>query len=135
MHDVVLVAVVQRAPNLPCELACDSFPQSPVADDVVEHLAPADVFEHHVVMVLVNDHLAHAADVWVMEEHRKRGFTERPYLLRGIFRRLFRCRIGSGRSCGRVGDDSGENFDRELDSKSRPRTVGTGFDSCSPSRP
>ena len=69
MHDVVLVAVVERATNLPRELARNPFAEAAMADDVVEHLASADILEDHVIVVLVNDHLPHAADVRVVEEH------------------------------------------------------------------
>lgn len=70
VHNVVLVTVIQRTPDLPCELARNPLPQTTVADDVVEHLATTDVLEHHVVMVLLDDHLAHAANVGMVEEHR-----------------------------------------------------------------
>ena len=89
MNNVVLVAVVERAPYLTGELACDALAQAAVADDVVEHLATADVLEHHVVVVLVYDHLAHATDVGVVEQHRECSLAECADLLGGVFGRLF----------------------------------------------
>lgn len=38
-----------------------------MADDVVEHLTAVDVFEYHVVVMLVDNHFSHAADVRVVE--------------------------------------------------------------------
>jgi hypothetical protein len=47
-----------------------------VADDVVEHLTAVDVLEHHVVVMLVNDHLTHTADVRMVEEHGESSLSE-----------------------------------------------------------
>ena len=71
MHNVVEVTVFEGAAYLTGELAGHPLPESAMADDVVEHLAAIDVFEYHVVMILVYNHLAHAADVRVIEEHGK----------------------------------------------------------------
>ena len=94
MHDVVLVAVVESAADLPCELARNALPEPSVADDVVEHLAPAHVLEDHVVVMLMRDHLAHAADVGVVQEHRQRRLAQSADLLRGVFGCLLRERLG-----------------------------------------
>jgi len=56
-----------------------------VTDDVVEHLTTVDIFEYHVVMMLMDDHLTHAADVRVMEEHGEGGLTESAYFFGSIF--------------------------------------------------
>ena len=114
MHDVVLVAVVERAADLPRELARDALAQAAVADDVVEHLPAAHVLEDHVVVVLVHDHLSHAADVRVVEEHRQRGLAERPDLLRGVLVRLLLGGLGRGRDGTRARSHAGEDLDREL---------------------
>ena len=66
MYDVVLVTILERAPDLASKLPCDSFPQATVADDIVQHLSAVDIFENHVVVVLMNDHLPHATDVGVV---------------------------------------------------------------------
>lgn len=58
------------ASYLTSELASDTFPQPTVADNVVEHLATVYVLEYHVIMMLMDDHLTHAADVRMMEKHR-----------------------------------------------------------------
>lgn len=69
MHHIVLMTILQRAPNLPRELPCYPLAQLPMADDIIKHLPAADVLRDHIIMVLVHDHLAHAADVRVVEEH------------------------------------------------------------------
>lgn len=69
MDDIVLVAVVDGASNLPGKLPGNAFPQPTVTNDVVEHLAAVDILGDHIIMMLVDDHLAHAADVGVVEEH------------------------------------------------------------------
>ena len=69
VYDVVLMAVFERASDLPRELPCYAFSQAAVVDDVVQHLTAVDVFKNHVIVVLVDDHLSHAADVGVMEKH------------------------------------------------------------------
>lgn len=60
-----------------------------MADDIVEHLPAVDILEHHVVMMLMRDHLAHAADIGMIEQLRKGGFADRANLFGGIFCRLF----------------------------------------------
>lgn len=68
MDDRVAMAVFERAPDLPREFSRRPLPESTVADDVVEHLSSRDVLERHVVVVRVDHHLRHAADVWVVEQ-------------------------------------------------------------------
>ena len=88
-----------------------------MTDDVVEHLAAVNVLEDHVVMVLVDDHLAHAADVGMVEEHRESCFPECTNLLRGIFRCLLCRSLGVGRCCnaaGSLGSDAWEDLDGKL---------------------
>ena len=48
-----------------------------MADDVVEPLTTIDVFKDHVVVMLMDDHFAHAADVWVVQQHRKSNLLSR----------------------------------------------------------
>ena len=69
MNHIIAVTIVQCTANLTSKLACHTFPQSTMADDVVEHLAATHVFEHHVIMMLMDDHLAHAADIGMVEKH------------------------------------------------------------------
>lgn len=66
MDHIIEMAIFQRTPDLSGELSGHAFPQSPVADNVVEHLPPVHILEHHVVVVLMDDHLAHSADIWVV---------------------------------------------------------------------
>lgn len=40
-----------------------------MANNIIEHLTAIDVLGHHVIVMLVDNHLAHAADIWVIEEH------------------------------------------------------------------
>ena len=114
MNNAILVAVVERTADLTRELARNTFPKPSMADDVVEHLAAADILEYHVIVVLVNDHLAHATDVRVVKEHGQRGLPKGPNLLRGVLRRLLGRRVGRRRSSGPVGGHAGQDFDREL---------------------
>ena len=124
MDDVVLVAVVERTADLPGELAGDAFPEAAVADDVVEHLATADILEHHVVVVLVYDHLAHATDVRVVKKHRQGSFSQRPNLLRGILGGLLRGGLRIRRRCDAAGGRRGDAWE-DLDSKLSRATTTT----------
>jgi len=38
-----------------------------MTDDVIEHLASIDILKDHVIVVLVDDQLSHAADVRMVE--------------------------------------------------------------------
>ena len=97
MDDVVLVAVLQRTPDLPRKLPGDPFTESSMGDDIIEHLPTRDVLEDHVVVMLVDDHLPHPTDVRVVEEHTERGFPNRTDFL-GMF---LCCHFGQKRGCGR----------------------------------
>lgn len=66
VHDIVLVTIIQRAPNLSCKLSRDTLTEPPMTDNIVQHLAPVDILEDHVVMVLVDDHFPHPTDVWMV---------------------------------------------------------------------
>ena len=76
MNDVIKVAILQCTPNLPGKLSRDTFAQSTVTDDVVQHLASVDILEHHVIVMLVDYHFSHAAYVGVIEKHGEGGFTK-----------------------------------------------------------
>ena len=67
MDDIVLVAIVEGAPDLAGKLAGYALAQSTVADDVIEHLASVDILKDHVIVMLVDNHFAHATDVGVVE--------------------------------------------------------------------
>ena len=121
MDDVVHVTILESAANLPGKLSCDAFAETTVADDEIEHLPAVDVFEHHVVVVLMDDHLAHAADVGVVEEEGEGGLAQGADLLRGILGCLF---------CEAVWDDavdvgygSGIDARKDLDSELRTRSL------------
>ena len=85
-----------------------------MADDVVEHLASADVLEDHVIVVLVDDHLSHAADVRVVEEHGQRRLAESADLLRSVLRCLLGGRFRGGRTGGGVRGYAGQYLDGQL---------------------
>ena len=93
VNDIIFMTVIQCTPNLPRKLPRHSLPESAMADDVVQHLPPVHVLENHIVVVLVDDHFAHAANIRMVKEHRKRSLTQRPDLLRRILRRLLGCRL------------------------------------------
>lgn len=80
VDDVVQVAIFQSTPDLTGKLPRNAFPQPTMADYVVEHLTTIDVFENHVVVMVVDNHLSHATDIWVVEEHGKCRFPEGPDL-------------------------------------------------------
>jgi len=52
-----------------------------MANDIIEHLSTVDILKDHVVVVLVDDHLSHAADVGVVEEHGEGSLSESANLL------------------------------------------------------
>lgn len=86
-----------------------------MADDVIKHLTTIDIFENHVVVMLVNDHFSHSAYVWMVEEHRECCFTKGTDLLGGILGRLLRGCLSVARllrSAARV--DTGQYFDCKL---------------------
>lgn len=94
MHDAIPMTIIQRTPNLPRKLPRHPFPQPPMADNIIQHLAAVDILKHHVVMVLMYDHLAHAADVWMVQEHGECGLAQSADLLGGVFGGLFGDCIG-----------------------------------------
>ena len=69
MDDIVVMTITECTTYLPRKLPGHAFLEAFVVDDVVEHLATIYVLENHVIIFLVNDHLAHAANVGMMEEH------------------------------------------------------------------
>jgi hypothetical protein len=75
VDDIIPMAIIQRTPDLPRKLPGNALSQPPMADDIIQHLPTIDVLEDHVVMMLVHDHLTHAADVGMMKEHRERCFA------------------------------------------------------------
>ena len=89
------MTITECTAYLPRKLLGHAFPEASVADDVVEHVSTIDVLEDHVIMILLNDHLAHATYVGMVEEHRDRSFAKDADLLQG---RLF---SGVGRVRGR----------------------------------
>ena len=89
MDDIVVMTITECTTYLPRKLSGCAFPEASMTDNVVEHLAAVDVLENHVIMVLMNDHLAHAADVGMVEEHRKGRFAQGADLLGGILGGLF----------------------------------------------
>lgn len=89
MDDAVTVQVVKGTANLASKLACDTFAQSTVADDVVQHLTAVDILEDHVVMMLMDNHLTHPTYVGVVEEHGEGSLTDRSDFLGSVLRGLF----------------------------------------------
>lgn len=91
MDNIVLMTIINSAPDLSRKLPRNTLTQSAVTYNIVEHLSTVDVLEHHVVMMLVDNHLAHPTDVRVIEQHGESSFSESTDLFRGIFRRLLCC--------------------------------------------
>lgn len=88
VYNIIFMAIFQGAANLAGKLPRDTFPKASMAYDVIKHLAAAHVFEDHIVVMLVNDHLSHATDVRVVKEHAERGLPNSPHLLGVILGRL-----------------------------------------------
>jgi len=84
VDDVVLVALVDGTGDLAGKLSGDALTEAAMANNVIEHLAAVDILKDHVVVVLVDDHLSHAADVGVVEEHGEGGLAESADLLGGV---------------------------------------------------
>ena len=117
VNNIVLVTVIKCTTNLPREFACDPLAQTTVTDDVVKHLATVDVLEDHVIVVLVNDHLAHAAYVRMVEEHGEGRFSECASLFGSILGGLLGRRLRVGGCCDTAGtlrSDAWEDLDSEL---------------------
>ena len=85
-----------------------------MADDVVEHLASADVLEDHVIVVLVDDHLPHTADIRVVEEHGQRRLAESADLLGGVLGCLLGGRFRGGHTGGGIRGYAGQDLDGQL---------------------
>lgn len=94
MNDVIEMAIFQCTPNLPRELSRNTFPQSTVTNDVVQHLTSIDILENHIIVVLVDYHFSHATYVGVIEKHGKCGFSKSSDLLGGILGGLSRGGVG-----------------------------------------
>jgi len=69
MDNIVVMTITECTAYLPRKLSGPAFPEASVVGDVVEQLVAVNVLGNHVVMMLMNDHLAHAADVGMVEEH------------------------------------------------------------------
>jgi hypothetical protein len=59
-----------------------------VTNDIVQHLVTVDILKDHIVMMSMNDHLSHAADIRVVEKRGECGLAQSPDLLGCIFRSL-----------------------------------------------
>lgn len=81
MDDIVEMTIHESTTNLPSEFSSDTFSQTAMADDIVQHLTAVDVFKDHIVMVLMDDHLSHTADVRMVKKHGESGFSKGPYFL------------------------------------------------------
>ena len=123
MDDVVLVAVVEGASDLPCKLAGYALAQSTMADDVIEHLASVDILKDHVVVMLMDDHFTHAADVGVVEQQGEGGLAESADFLGGVLGGLF---DRGGVDWGRRRAGSREDLDGKLGDDELGRELGEG---------
>lgn len=75
MYDAVPVTVIQCTGDLAGELAGLLLFQFAVRNDIVEHLAPVDIFEEHVPVVRGSHNISHPADVWVAGEADNGGLS------------------------------------------------------------
>ena len=116
MNDVVFVTVLEGATDLSGEFPGDALAEAAVGDDVVEHLTTVYEFKDHVVVGGLDDELAHATDVRVVEEHREGGLADCADFLRGILGGLFGKKGGSGRVRGVAAAAwTGDDFDSKLE--------------------
>jgi len=69
MHNIIEMTIHQCTPYLPCELSCDTLAQTTMANDIVQHLTTIDIFRNHVIVVLMDYHLAHATDIGMVKKH------------------------------------------------------------------
>jgi hypothetical protein len=102
-----MVQIIQRAANLSSKLPGDAFTESTMGDDVVEHLTAVDVFEDHVVVVLVCDEFAHAAYVGMVEEEGEGSFADGADFFGSVFEGLF---LGFGIAFSGGGDEAGNDL-------------------------
>lgn len=75
MHNIIFMTIIQCAANLPGEPPGDPLLQAAMGYNIIEHLPTLHVLENQVVVVLMSDHLAHAANMRVVEEERDGGFV------------------------------------------------------------
>lgn len=124
MDDVIAVTIVECTANLTRKFACDTFAESTVADDVVEHLTATHVLEDHIIMMLMDDHFAHAADVWMVKKHGEGGFADGSDFLGGVFGGLLCEGLRRGVRAiweGVGGVHAGEDLYSELEGKNNER--------------
>jgi hypothetical protein len=89
VHNIILVTIAQGTSDLPHEFTSNPFSTMAMTDEVIQHMGAIHILEDHVVMMLVNDHFTHAANVWMMEKHRDGGLTQGLNLIGRVCRRLF----------------------------------------------
>jgi hypothetical protein len=68
VDNVIPMTVFQGTANLSGKFPRNTFPQSSMADNEVEHLPAVDILKNHVVVVWVHDNFTHAADMRVVEK-------------------------------------------------------------------
>jgi len=66
VNNAVKMTIFQSRPYLPCKFPCYTFSQPSMTDYVVQHLPSINILEDHVVVVLMNDELSHAAYIRVI---------------------------------------------------------------------
>ena len=94
MNDVIEMTIFQSTSNLPRKLSRDTFTQTTVTDDVVQHLTAIDILENHIIVMLMDYHFSHATYVGMIKKHGERSFAKSSDLFRGIFGSLARCGVG-----------------------------------------
>jgi formylmethanofuran dehydrogenase subunit E-like metal-binding protein len=67
VNNVIPMTIVQGAADLSGKFPRNTFSQSSMANDEIEHLSAIDILKDHVVVMLMHNHFAHAADVRVVE--------------------------------------------------------------------
>src|SRR6187402_2906256 len=84
MDYAVSMTVVQRARYLPAKLPSLLLLQSSMRDDIIEHLAPVDVFKKHIPMVCSAHHISHCTYVRMIQKSNDSSFSCSANLFRMI---------------------------------------------------
>lgn len=84
MYNRIGMAVLECTGDLTGKLPCSSLAESAMGNDVVEHLTTVDPLADHVVVVGIDMHGFHTANVRMVEEELDGGFPNGAHFLREI---------------------------------------------------
>jgi hypothetical protein len=67
VDDGVGMAIFKRRADLAGKLPRTPLPQTAVTDDIVKHLTSVDILGYHEIVVRIDEHALHAADIRMEE--------------------------------------------------------------------